>query len=581
MKKIILKVLKDRKITILITFTFIILNIYLLTFPPQILGHIVDLLYDIEANKKLIYEQVIYLILSSFALLVARIPWRYEVSKISRGFEKEVKNKLFDQFMKMKMSSLENIKNGEIMAYFTKDIGEIRIFIYRLFANGSRVVVILFIATYKMITGVNLKLTLITMCPILITMYLVVKIKKYVETNSKKSRTYYTVMSEFVQESTDSIKTTKAYCGENSQLKEFIKRNRLLKEANNAVDVHSTLLTTCINTCFGLCYGISLIYGSKLVLAGEITTGAFITFNGYIGLFVNPVSWLPALISRFKRAQVSYKRLDEVFSLEREKISSKKLQPRNLISGDIVIKDLTYRYSKDIDVSLNHINLEIKQGETLGIIGTIGSGKTTLMNLLLKLYPVPRGKITIGGKELNDIPITTLRKSICYITQDAFLFSSTLKDNISLFRDGYEDGEIIESTKDAVIYDDINEMNDGIYTSIGGSKGVNLSGGQKQRVVVSRAFLQKSNIIIFDDTFCALDNKTEELLLNNIKELTKDRTCIIISNRISDVKDADKIIILNEGNIIESGVHEELINKKGLYSKLYSQQSLKEGSLLD
>ncbi len=418
-------------------------------------------------------------------------------------------------------------------------------------------------------------LTLATMCPIVITTIVVIKIKKYVERSFRKSQKYYTELAEYVQESTDSIRTTKAYSGEMSHLKEFIKRNKLLKQANNAVDVHSTLLSTCVNICFGLCYGISLIYGSKLVLEGTITTGEFIAFNGYIGLFVGPVSWIPGLIARFKRAQISYYRLDEVFHLEREKISIQSQKSDDTISGDIVIQDLTYNYTQNIEVALNHINLEIKQGETLGIIGTIGSGKTTLMNLLLKLYPVSDGKISIGGTDINDIPLSILRKSICYITQDSFLFSSTLKDNISLFKDDYDDVQIMESTKNAMIHDEINKMNAGIYTMIG-ERGVDLSGGQKQRIVISRAFLRKSNIVIFDDTFCALDNRTEEKLLKNIKELTKGKTCIIISNRISDIKDADKIIVLDEGNIIEQGNHELLINRRGLYSKLYLQQSSKE-----
>lgn len=431
-----------------------------------------------------------------------------------------------------------------------------------------------------MIAGVNIKLTLATMCPIIVTIFLIVIIKKYLENSARKSRKYYTQLSEYVQESTDSIKTTKAYSGEVSALKEFIRRNKLLKQANNAVDVHSTLLSTCVNICFGLCYGISLIYGSNLVLEGQITTGEFIAFNGYIGLFVGPVSWIPGIISRFKRAQISFYRLDEVFSLEREKISTKKHKDFDTISGDIIINDLTYNYTENIEVALNHINLEIKEGETLGIIGTIGSGKTTLMNLLLKLYSVPNGKISIGGKDINDIPLPILRKSICYITQDSFLFSSSLKDNISLFRDDYDDDDIIESTRNAMIKDDITRMNDGIYTVIG-ERGVDLSGGQKQRVVISRAFLQKSNIVIFDDTFSALDNRTEEKLLKNIKELTEGKTCIIISNRISDIKDSDKIIVLDEGNIIEAGKHDDLINRRGLYSKLYLQQSSKEDAILD
>lgn len=578
MKNIIIRILKKYKLQIVIVWVFITINMYLLTFPPQIIGKIVDLLYNIEENKNLIIKQIIYLIITAFSLLLVRIPWRYTIGIIARGFEKNIKNKLFDQFMKIKMANLQHIKNGELMSYFTKDIGEIRVFLYRAISLGSRIIITFIIVTYKMISGVNMRLTLATMCPIIVTSFLVIVIKKYVEKSADKSRRYYTELAEYVQESTDSIQTTKAYSGEVSQLKQFIKRNKMLKHANNAVDVHSTLLSTCVNICFGLCYGISLIYGSKLVLEGMISTGEFIAFNGYIGLFVGPVSWIPGIISRFKRAQISYRRLDKVFSLEREKISTRDYKISDRIAGDIVIHDLTYNYSSNIEVALNHINLEIKEGETLGIIGTIGSGKTTLMNLLLKLYPVPNGKISIGGVDINDIPLTVLRKSICYITQDSFLFSSTLKDNISLFRDDYQDDEIIESTKNAMINDDVCKMNDGIYTLIG-ERGVDLSGGQKQRIVISRAFLQKSNIVIFDDTFCALDNRTEEQLLKNIKELTKGKTCIIISNRISDIKDADKIIVLDEGNMIESGNHDTLINRRGLYSKLYRQQSSKEETI--
>ena len=213
-------------------------------------------------------------------------------------------------------------------------------------------------------------------------------------------------------------------------------------------------------------------------------------------------------------------------------------------------------------------------GKTLGIIGTIGSGKTTLANLLLRLYPVPNGKITIAGKDINEIPVTDLRQSICYITQDNFLFSTTLKENISIFKEGFGDSEIRESTRKAMIYDEIEDMSDGLNTLIG-ERGVDLSGGQKQRVVISRAFLLRSNIVIFDDTFSALDNKTEEKVMKNVEEMCKNKTCIIISNRISDIKNADEIVVLEEGEIVQKGTHQELINQEGLYKKFYNQQSSK------
>ena len=229
---------------------------------------------------------------------------------------------------------------------------------------------------------------------------------------------------------------------------------------------------------------------------------------------------------------------------------------------------------------LSDINLKINTGETLGIIGTIGSGKTTLMNLLLRLYPVQNGKIIIDGKDINEIPLVTLRNHICYITQDNFLFSTSLKENIKLFKDGFEDEQIRQSTKNAMIYDDIKNMKNGIDTIIG-ERGVDLSGGQKQRIVISRAFLNKSKVVIFDDTFSALDNKTEEMVLKNVKELVKDKTCIIISNRISDIKDANQIIVLDKGLIIESGTHDTLLNKKGKYYNFYKEQTAKSQMALN
>lgn len=202
------------------------------------------------------------------------------------------------------------------------------------------------------------------------------------------------------------------------------------------------------------------------------------------------------------------------------------------------------------------------------------------MNLLLRLYPAPNGKIFIDGQDINSIPLKDLRDSICYITQENFLFSTTLRENVKLFKDGYEEEDIKESTKNAMIYDDIEKMRNGIDTVLG-EDGTNLSGGQKQRVVISRAFLNKSNIIIFDDTFSALDNKTEQLVLNNVKELVKDKTCIIISNRISDIKDANKIIVLDGGNIVQEGTHDSLLRQDGKYYEFYKQQSAKSEMALN
>lgn len=577
MKKLLKTFFKKERFTIFAIIILVGINVYFLTFPSKILGKIIDLLYDIEVHKITIIKYIAFLILFSVLSLIIRVAWKSLVGKTTRLLEKILKDKLFENFLKLKLSSIQNIKNGEIMSYFVKDVGEIRTLFYRLLSHGTRIFFILVIATYTMKT-VNTKLTIATLCPMVITAIIIIILKKYVEKSFAKSQKYFTNLSEYVQESTDAIRTTKAYSGEVNQYKKFIKKNNLLKRSNIAVDIYSTLLSTSVNICFGFCYGITILYGSKLVLNKEISIGDFVAFNGYIDLFFTPISWLPGIIAKIKRAKISYKRLEHVFNLEKENLMlTEKNESR--LHGNILINNLSFNYPGNIETVLENITIHVKEGETLGIIGTIGSGKTTLMNLLLRLYPVPDNKIFINGIDINKIDLQFLRKSICYITQDNFLFSTTIKENISLFQNRFKDSEIEESTEQAMLSSDLKNMKNGIYTVIG-ERGIDLSGGQKQRVVISRAFLNKSDIVIFDDTFSALDNKTEENLLNNIKELVKGKTCIIISNRISDVKDADKIIVLDYGKIVEQGIHVQLLQNNGLYTKFYNQQSSKENFLL-
>lgn len=577
MKQVIIETLKKYKIQTTIQLILMAINIYFLTIPAKIVGNIIDLLYNLNDNKQEILNNTYYLLGICIVLLVIRMIWKYLETYVSRGFEKDIKIKLFQRFLKLKLSNIQNIKNGEIMSYFVKDTNEIRSFVYRIFSHGGRIFFTFIIAIYQMAMGVNIHLTIAVMIPIILTSYLVIKIKKYVEINFKKAQECFTTLSEYIQESTDSIRTTKAYSCEGDQLKDFIKKNRQVRQKNNTVDVFSNLLSTCTHICFGLCYAISLLYGSKLVIEGKITVGALVTFNGYIGLFVNPVNWIPQLISRFKRAQISYKRLDKVFELEVEKINIRSKLEKEKLDGNIEINNLSFHYPGVIDNVLEDINIKVEKGKTLGIIGTIGSGKTTLMNLITRLYSIPDGKIFIDGRDINEIPIEVLRNNICYITQDNFLFSTSLKDNISLFRDDYEEDEIKESTKKAIIYEEISDMPSGLNTVIG-ERGSDLSGGQKQRLAISRAFLKNSSILVFDDTFSALDNRTSEKLIENIRDLSEEKTCIIISNKVSDVKYSDIIVVLDNGKIVQKGTHEQLIQDNGIYREFYEQQSKKKES---
>lgn len=572
MKDVTIRILKKYRWKILLVIFLVFINVYLLSLPSKIVGNIVDALYNLEQNKENILNSTYFLIFVCIIVLLLRIVWKYYENDIVRGFERDLKIDLFNRFLKLKETEVQNIKNGELMSYFIKDINEIRRAIYRILSHGTRIIFTLGIIVFQMIQGVNLNLTIAVMIPILIGTYSVVKIKKYVEKSFKKSQKYFTSMSEYMQESTDGIKTIKAYSCEEDKLKEFIKKNKNVYSSNNTVEIFSNMIKLSLDICFGACYAISLIYGSALVINNTITVGELVTFNGYIALFNNPINWLPQIISVYKRAQISYHRLEKVYNLNIEEPDEKAIIPNEKLVGDIKIKNLSFSYPGFIGTVLDNISLNIKEGQTIGIIGTVGSGKTTLMDLLTKLYNLPDGKITIGGKDINNIPAETIRDNICYITQDAFLFSSSIKDNISLFDENYDEYEIENSTKEAILDEDIEKFSNGIYTIIG-ENGEDLSGGQRQRVTISRAFLKNSSILIFDDTFSALDNKTSKRLIKNINKLAKGKTCIIISNKVSDVKYSDKIIVLENGKIQEEGTHDELIANHNIYFKFYMQQA--------
>lgn len=581
MKKELIKSLKKYKWQILIEIILIVISVIFIAYPSKIVGKMIDLLYNAESNKSEIIKSIVQLLSISIGFLITRVLWKNLDFRINIYIDKDLKDRLFTKLLKTKVKALNEIKNGEIMSYFVSDLRKVTMITAKFISTGTRIIANFTIAIIMMSNSCNIKLTLISLIPVLITIVVIIFIRKRWMDVMKEAQKSFADLSEYVQESTDSIRTMKAFCGEDKQIEEFKDKNATLKKYNISVSKNQNLLFVCVSLGFGLAYAITLLYGSNLVINGKVSIGNLIAFNGYLAMLEGPVRWIPWLFGKAKKFKVSFDRLNKMFKLPEEEIDNFEKSNEDKLNGDIEIKNLTYNYPEYIETVLENINIDIKKGESLGIIGVIGSGKTTLMNLLLKLYDVERGKIFIDGKDINDIPVKIIRDNICYITQDNFLFSATLKENINLFKDEYKDEDIEDSTKQAMIYDEISHMDDGINTVIG-EKGIDLSGGQKQRVVISRAFLNNSNIIIFDDTFSALDNRTEQHVLNNVKELTKNKTCIIVSNRISDIKDCDKIIVLEQGEIVEQGNHQTLLQKDGKYQEFYQNQAHKaQSSLLD
>lgn len=574
MRKILFDLYKKYKWAFIIETIFLIINVYLVAIPSRIVGNMISLLYDINANRNAILTEIVKLASVCLGYIGVRVIWKSIEVKMEFLLAKELADNLFAKLLRSKIKKIEEIKNGKLMAFFVSDSKRVAKLSTRILSTIVRLLFNFIIIGILMAQASNPYLAITAMVPVVFTLIVIFLMRNMVSESFRKSQESFTELSEYVQESTDSIRTMKAFAGEDIQIEEFEKKNNEVRTNNLKVIRNQSFMDVLITTGFGISYAITLLWGSNLVISGKMNVGDLVAFTGYLGVLSMPVYWFPWLLTRFKKIRVSTERLSELINLPEEDIVVQDTKNYGELKGNIEIKDLTYNYPGYIERVLEHVNIDIKHGETLGIIGVVGSGKTTLMNLLLKLYDVEPGKIFIDGVDINDIPTKKIRDNICYITQDNFLFSASLKENINLFKDEYKDSEIEESTKMAMIYEEISEMQEGIHTIIG-EKGIDLSGGQKQRVVISRAFLNGSNIVIFDDTFSALDNRTEQHVLNNIKKLTKDKTCIIISNRISDIRDCDKIIVMEQGAIVEQGNHESLLDKHGKYYEFFESQAHK------
>ena len=422
MKKELIKSLKKYKWQILIEIILIIISVIFIAYPSKIVGRMIDLLYNAESNKSEIIKSIVQLLSISIGILITRALWKNLDFRTNIYIDKDLKDRLFTKLLKTKVKSLDEIKNGEIMSYFVSDLRKVTMTTAKFISTGTRIIANFTIAIIMMSNSCNIKLTLISLIPVFITIVVIIFIRKRWMDVMKEAQKSFADLSEYVQESTDSIRTMKAFCGEDKQIEEFKDKNATLKKYNISVSKNQNLLFVCVSLGFGLAYAITLLYGSNLVINGKISIGNLIAFNGYLAMLEGPVMWIPWLFGRAKKFKVSFDRLDKMFKLPEEEIDNFEKSNEDKLNGDIEIKNLTYNYPGYIETVLENINIDIKKGESLGIIGVIGSGKTTLMNLLLKLYDVERGKIFIDGKDINDIPVKIIRDNICYITQDNFLF---------------------------------------------------------------------------------------------------------------------------------------------------------------
>ena len=391
----------------------------------------------------------------------------------------------------------------------------------------------------------------------------------------EKIQAQFSTMSARAQENLSGMRIIKSYVREKSEVKQFRKLNdEYLRLNQNLIKVWSFFYPT-IQFLSSLGFAFVLWYGGRSVINQTITLGDFLAFNMYLLMLLWPIISVGWVVNIFQRGSASMARMNEIFDT-RPKINHEGTDPGvTVLSGEIEIKNLTFSYNENQPPVLKNISIKIPRGSTAAIIGSTGSGKSTLVNLIPRVYDPPPGTIFIDGIDIRTIPLKILRENIGIVPQETFLFSETIKENIVYGIDSYSDPQLYEAVTISQLRENI-ESFPKQFDTILGERGINLSGGQKQRAAISRAVIREPKILILDDALSSVDTKTEAEILAGLKNVMKKRTSIIISHRISTIKDADRIYVFDDGEIIEQGTHEELLANKGFYAGLYEKQLLTE-----
>ncbi len=569
-KKIIIDFIKNHKISYVIGIGFMFLTAYIQSLFPTVLGEAIDVLKNNGFSFNEVKLKVMYMLFIAIGAFLTTYAWRNFIVANARSLECHLREKLYDHLQILSQEFYNKRKTGDLIAYAINDISAVRMTFGPATAMTINGIVICAISIYLMCITINWRLTLITLLPIPFIVIFMMNIGKLVQKRFKIVQENFAAISDRVQENINGIRIIKAYVQEEYESKNFEKLNIEMMDSNLKMIRVSALLSPFIEIAFSISFATNLIVGGNMVLAGSMSLGDFIAFNGYLTMIMKPINSIGRVITIFQRGVASLKRLNEVFDVEPE-IKDGKPGIDKPLKGEIEFRDLSFSYPNSKENSIEKIGLKIPQGSTVGILGKTGSGKTTLVNLLLKLYNVEDKKLFIDGIDINEYSLKALREGVGYVPQDNFLFSASIKDNIKFFKDTYKDIEVEEAAKISSIYESIVTFPKGFDTILG-ERGVNLSGGQKQRISIARAVIKNPSILILDDSLSAVDTVTESRILKNLKKFRKDKTTLIIAHRISAIKDADFIIVLKNGKIYEQGHHNELIKRGGIYYETYMEQ---------
>lgn len=547
-------------------------------FTPELVGksfEAIDQFGSNPENKELIKSELIknILLIIGTTLIAGFLTFlmRQTLIVMSRHVEFDLKNEIFKQYEVLTQNFYKRNRTGDLMSRITEDVAKVRMYVgpavmYTINTIIRFVMVIVYMYT------ISPKLTFYTLLPLPILSYLIFKISKEINKRSTIFQQNLSNFSSFSQEVFSGIRVIKAYALEPQQNKEL---NELAIESKNksmSLAKIQTLFIPLILALIGLSNLIVIYVGGSMYINNDPavqnigTIAQFILYVNMLNWPVTSIGWVSSLI---QEAEASQKRINEFLKIQPDIVNN--TTTSTPIQGEIEFKNVTFTYEDTNITALYNVSFKVKRGETLAILGKTGSGKSTILSLITRLYDVQKGSVTMDGMPLSELNLYDVRNSIGIVPQDAFLFSDTIKNNIKFGKENATDEEVIEAAKKAVVHNNIIGFTHQ-YETILGERGITLSGGQKQRVSIARAIIKNPNILLLDDCLSAVDTETEEQILNNLLEISKNKTTIIVSHRVSSAKNADLIIILEEGKILQQGSHNQLLNQDGYYKELYYKQ---------
>ncbi|GAA3952955.1 ABC transporter ATP-binding protein [Pedobacter ginsengiterrae] len=559
--------------------------------PAQVIGYAVDLITENIQVYSLFNgfnrQQIIYDIFSQtllfFGLLIIGLYllrglflffMRQTIILMSRHIEFDMKNDIYQHYQKLSLGFYRRNNTGDLMNRATEDVNRVRMYVGPAIMYTINTFVLSVLIIWSMF-DVNSKLAIYCLLPLPFLVIIIYYVNTLIFKKSGKIQERLSQLSSFVQERFSGIRIIKSYVREDYTRNMFeIQSNEYKKDSMSLVKVSALFYPTML-LLIGLSTILTIYIGGVQVMNGSITPGNIAEFIIYINQLTFPVTMLGWVTSLIQRAAASQKRINEFLDIPSDIQSTNKEE--HVLKGNLSFNDVSFNYADTGIQALKNVSFEINSGEFVAIIGKTGSGKSTLANLIMRMYDVENGLIAIDGQDLKSLNLKNYRGQIGFVPQEVFLFSDSIKNNIAFGLDTVTDDEVYDAAKNASVYNNIIDFEEKFETMLG-ERGITLSGGQKQRVSIARALIKSPKILIFDDCLSAVDTKTEEEILQNLGKIMKGKTSILIAHRISTIKNADKILVLDDGRIIEQGTHNELLSLNGSYTELYNNQLLEEES---